>query len=354
MSLQNIHTRAATSAEGLPTTEALHRDSVDDMDASALHPPIASGGASFGLAELMLLLVAAVWGSSYAFAKQATQQLPVLEFLALRFGLTFVLLLPALKPLFNGQGRQALRVGGLLGANLLAVFVCETFGVSLTTASNAAFLISLCVAFTPLVEWWMFGERPAHRMFWAAGLSVLGAALLSLTSATEAAVGWGDALMLAAAVLRALMVCLTRRLTRQDAGPGRPAQPAPPALTLTALQAGVVALGAAALATAGHAANGTPWPALPTQAAFWWPMLFLVLFCTVFAFFAQNYAAARTSPSRVSLLMGSEPVFGALFAVYWLGEVVSGWGWLGGLLIVVAAWGVTMPRAQGLTPAQST
>ena len=321
---------------------------------AVVRPRVAAGGASFGVAELMLLLVAAVWGSSYAFAKQATQQLPVLEFLALRFGLTFVLLLPALKPLFNGQGRQGLRVGGVLGANLLAVFVCETFGVSLTTASNAAFLISLCVAFTPLVEWWMFGQRPASRLFWAAGLSVLGAALLSLTSATEAAVGWGDALMLLAAVLRAVMVCLTRRLTRQDTRAGQPAPPSLPALTLTALQAGVVALGAGALATAGHIVHGQPWPALPTQAAFWWPMVFLVLFCTVFAFFAQNYAAARTSPSRVSLLMGSEPVFGALFAVYWLGEVVSGWGWLGGLLIVVAAWWVTTPRAQALTPSQST
>ncbi|MDB5894481.1 MAG: protein of unknown function transrane, partial [Rhodoferax sp.] len=52
------------------------------------------------MAEMMLLAVAVVWGSSYAVAKQATQQLPVMEFLALRFGLTFLLLIPALKPLF--------------------------------------------------------------------------------------------------------------------------------------------------------------------------------------------------------------------------------------------------------------
>ena len=299
--------------------------------------------AAFGPAELMLLLVAAVWGSSYTFAKEATQQLPVLEFLALRFGLTFVLLLPALKPLFNGQGRQALRVGGLLGANLLAVFVCETFGVSLTTASNAAFLISLCVAFTPLVEWWMFGQRPDPRLFWAAALSVLGAALLSLTTGREASVGWGDGLMLLAALLRAVMVCMTRRLTHQSKAPLQPPLPPLPALTVTALQSGVVALGAGALAWAGHVVHGQPWPALPTHGAFWGAMAFLVVFCTVFAFFAQNYAVARTSPSRVSLLMGSEPVFGALFAMLWLGESVSAGGWVGGLLIVVSAWWVTLP-----------
>ncbi|QRF57949.1 DMT family transporter [Variovorax paradoxus] len=288
----------------------------------------------FGMAELMLLLVAAVWGGSYAVAKQATLQLPVLEFIALRFGLTFLVLLPALRPLVGPQWRQGLAVGGLLGANLLAIFVCETFGVSLTSASNAAFLISLCVAFTPLAEWWLLGERPAPRVFAAAAISLAGAALLSLSahaSASSAGLGWGDALMVAAAVLRALMVCLTRRLA------GRHALPA---LTLTAVQAGTMALGAAVLALA---VSGGAWHVPPATASFWWGMAYLVLLCTVFAFFAQNHAASRTSPSRVSLLMGSEPVFGALIAVWGFGERVGPGGWIGGAMIVAAAWWVTLP-----------
>jgi drug/metabolite transporter (DMT)-like permease len=289
--------------------------------------------AGIGAAEIMLLLVAAVWGGSYAVAKQATQQLPVLEFIALRFGLTFVVLLPALKPLFNAQWRQGLAVGGLLGANLLAIFLCETFGVSLTTASNAAFLISLCVALTPFVEWWLLGQRPPRRMFWAAGLSAVGAALLSATSPAEISVGWGDGLMVVAAFLRAVMVCMTRRLA------GRHSMPA---LTLTAVQSGVMALGAMAISLV---ASKGAWHMPPATASFWWGMAYLVLLCTVFAFFAQNHAASRTSPSRVSLLMGSEPVFGALIAVYGFGETVGAWSWIGGLLIVVAAWWVTMPQS---------
>lgn len=292
-----------------------------------------------GGAELMLLLVAAVWGGSYAVAKQATQQLPVLEFIALRFGLTFLVLLPALRSLFGVRWRQGLAVGGLLGANLLAIFVCETFGVSLTSASNAAFLISLCVALTPFVEWWLLGQRPARRVFWAAGLSALGAAMLSATSPAELSVGWGDGLMVIAAFLRAVMVCMTRRLA------GRHALPA---LTLTAVQAGVMAAGAALLALAASLASpaqgaGAAWHLPPATASFWWGMAYLVLLCTVFAFFAQNHAASRASPSRVALLMGSEPVFGALIAVYGFGERVGPWGWAGGLLIVAAAWWVTMP-----------
>jgi drug/metabolite transporter (DMT)-like permease len=289
--------------------------------------------AGIGAAEIMLLLVAAVWGGSYAVAKQATQQLPVLEFIALRFGLTFVVLLPALRPLFNAQWRQGLAVGGLLGANLLAIFLCETFGVSLTTASNAAFLISLCVALTPFVEWWLLRQKPAQRVFWAAGLSAVGAALLSATSPADISVGWGDGLMVVAAFLRAVMVCMTRRLA------GRHSMPA---LTLTAVQSGVMALGAMTISLV---ASKGAWHMPPATASFWWGMAYLVLLCTVFAFFAQNHAASRSSPSRVSLLMGSEPVFGALIAVYGFGERIGAWGWAGGLLIVLAAWWVTMPQS---------
>jgi drug/metabolite transporter (DMT)-like permease len=292
--------------------------------------------AGIGAAEIMLLLVAAVWGGSYAVAKQATQQLPVLEFIALRFGLTFVVLLPALKPLFHAQWRQGIAVGGLLGANLLAIFVCETFGVSLTTASNAAFLISLCVALTPFVEWWLLGQRPEQRVFWAAGLSAVGAAMLSATSPADMSMGWGDGLMVIAAFLRAVMVCMTRRLA------GRHSMPA---LTLTAVQSGVMGLGAAALSLV---VSKGAWHMPPATASFWWGMAYLVLLCTVFAFFAQNHAASHSSPSRVSLLMGSEPVFGALIAVHGFGETVGAWGWAGGLLIVVAAWWVAMPQSTAL------
>lgn len=70
---------------------------------------------------------------------------------------------------------------------------------------------------------------------------------------------------------------------------------------------------------------------------FWRYLAYLVLACTLFAFFAQNYAIKRSNPTRVALLMGSEPAFGALFAMVWLNEVISVQGWLGGGLIIAAS-----------------
>ncbi len=227
----------------------------------------------------------------------------------------------------------------MLGLNLLAIFVCETFGVSLTTASNAAFLISLCVAFTPLCEWWLLRERPGRAVLSAAALSLLGAGLLAFQHGGVSGLAWGDGLMVLAAFLRGAMVCLTRRHGQRHGLP---------ALTVTAVQMGVMALGSAALMLA---VQGPGWPPLPRTVPFWGAMAFLVLLCTLFAFFVQNHAASRTSPSRVALLMGSEPLWGALIAMLWMGERMTAQGWLGGLLIVGAAWWVTRRSAAGACPA---
>lgn len=289
----------------------------------------------FSPIDALLLLVAIIWGGSYSAAKVATGQMMVLQFLVLRFGLTFLLLLPALRGLVRPGWRAALVGASGLGLNLLAIFVCETFGVSLTTASNAAFLISLCVAFTPLCEWVLLKTRPSGGMLAAAGLSLCGAGLLAFQHGGATGLNAGDALMVLAALLRGVMVCLTRRL-----GARHPL----PALTLTAVQLGVMTLGATALMLALH---DTAWQPLPTNGSFWSAMAFLVLLSTLLAFFAQNYAASRTSPSRVALLMGSEPLWGALIAVYWMGEPMTLQGWLGGLLIVASAWWATRPVSSG-------
>ena len=282
------------------------------------------------LSDLTLLVVAMVWGTSYGVAKEALALYPVLGFLALRFGLTFVLLAPTLLRASAQQRRDAWRSGVPLGGWLLAIFLCETFGVAHTQASNAALLISLCVVMTPFAQWWLLGQRPARAGFAFAAVSLLGAALLS--GGLTGGLAWGDGLMLGAAVLRAILVCQTSRLTRSSSATS---------LQLTAVQSGVICLGCLLLALLTHGGL----PDLPSQAAFWQGTLYLVLGCTVFAFFAQNWALKHSAPSRVALLTSSEPAFGALFAVWWLGESLSPMGWLGGALIVLAALWTTLRRS---------
>lgn len=271
------------------------------------------------IAEVMLLLVAFIWGTSYGVAKGALVFYPVLGFLCVRFIMTFMVLVPTLR---GAQFRAALRPGLALGTLLLCIFLSETYGVAQTSASNAAFLISLCVVLTPIVEWLVFGNRPTGEAIALGGLSLAGAMLLTGTFGVD--MNRGDWLILLAALLRAVMMCATRRMLQNAEIP---------ALALTAVQVGVVGFGSLIilLFTAGSL------PPLPSETSFWTATVYLVLFCTLFAFFAQIYALRYTAPTRASLLMGAEPLFGACFAVMWLGEQLTPLAWCGGVLIVVAS-----------------
>ncbi|THF63967.1 EamA family transporter [Pseudothauera nasutitermitis] len=288
-------------------------------------------GRKVWLADLALLAAAVVWGTSYGTTKEALNHYPVLAFVALRMLATGALLAPAVLRAGAAQWPALLRVGVPTGLLLLAIFLCETFGVFRTTASNAAFLISLCVILTPFAEWLLLGRRPARTVFLAACVSVAGVWLLTGGARLDA-LNLGDALILAAAVLRAGMVVLTRRLTA-----GKHFS----SLALTAVQTVVVGIGSLCAALALLPAGAF---ALPEAPSFWLYTGYLVLFCTVFAFFAQNYALRRTTPTRAALLMGSEPLFGALFAIAFVGERLSALAWLGGGLVCAATLWVALGR----------
>ena len=274
----------------------------------------------------------------------------VQNLLALRFGITFLLLSPALRHL-RGIGQRTLMALMGTGVLLFAIFLFETFGVLHTRAANAAFLISLCVVLTPLVEWALLKRRPGKVEWTAVSLSLLGALLL--TGDGEMVFNWGDGLILLAALFRALQVCLLKRVTQGVELP---------ALTVTAVQAGVVALGSIGLVLMFMPQPVATLLAMQNAEVFWSYVVYLVLACTLFAFFAQNYAIKRSSPTRVALLMGSEPAFGALFAMFWLGEKISAQGWVGGALIVGSALAATvrwrpappLSTALGASPRPST
>ncbi|SEQ55176.1 DMT family transporter [Microlunatus flavus] len=278
-----------------------------------------------GLAtDLVLMGVALVWGSSYLVAKDLTLAAPVLVVLALRYAISAVALgVVCRRAHVRVTSVRELAVGVLLGCTQAAVLTLETFGVSRTTATNAGLIISLTVVLTPLLDG-LWRRRPMPAPFFAAtAVAVVGVALLVSGDGFRAP-GWGDGLMLAAAAVRAVHVSLIGRLTT-----GR----AYGSLTLTTTQAvvGAVLLSAAAAPELGRTVTHLP-------PAAWAQLGYLALACTVFAFLAQTWAIRRTSPSRASLLMGTEPVWAVAVGVTLGGESLSVVTAGGAVLIVAATY----------------
>ncbi|GAA2252881.1 DMT family transporter [Kitasatospora cystarginea] len=276
--------------------------------------------------DLPVLAVAVVWGSSFLVVKQLATPQTVLPVLVLRFGLVLPLLgLFAFRALRGLTAREWLG-GAALGAVLGAIFLLETYGAVHTSATNAGLIVSLTMVLTPLAESAVRRTAPSWSFLGAAGLSVLGVALL--TGGGFRAPGMGDLLVLAAALVRTVHV-LTMSRTRAIAGTD--------SLALTWVQ----------LATSGLvfviASVFTGPSALAVAAGFgpvqWVYLLHLSLLCTLFAFFVQMWAVRATSPSRVSLLLGTEPLWAAVFGTTLGGDRLSPLALLGGLLVLVGTEG---------------
>ena len=106
-------------------------------------------------------------------------------------------------------------------------------------------------------------------------------------------------------------------------------------VALTATQAFVVSLAALAMLVS---SQGLGELAVEAGVEFWLSVAFLSLFCTIAAFYVQNAAVRRTTPTRVGLLMGTEPLFGFALARLLLSEPVTAWTLTGAVLIVAGTF----------------
>jgi drug/metabolite transporter (DMT)-like permease len=278
--------------------------------------------------DLLLLLVAVSWGSTYLVAKQLVTAGTVMALLAVRMLLAAGVMAAIAGVRRKRLTRKEVRAGIPIGMLLTAVFAFETFGLAHTSATNAGLIISLTMVFTPVLESVVLRRRLPAAFFTAAIIAVVGVVLLA-GNGTFDPPNLGDLLVLGAAVMRAAHVVSMHKLTGGKAIDS---------LHLTTVQLGTCAL----LFTTGSFIYGDPITHYlsrldPRQGVMF---LYLVLICTVFAFFVQIWAVRRTSPSRVSLLLGTEPVWAAVIGITIAHDSIGPAGYCGiALILTGTAWG---------------
>ncbi|TFC19499.1 DMT family transporter [Cryobacterium glucosi] len=287
--------------------------------------------------DLLLLLVAAAWGSTYLVAKELVTPQSVVALLATRKLLAAVIMAALVAARRHRITQAELRSGILLGIVLTAVFAFETFGIAHTSATNAGVIISLTIVFTPILDSAVSGRRLPGRFFLAALIAIGGVALLASGGVFQAP-SLGDLLVLAAAIIRAIHVTSMSRLTGNT-----PMN----SLHLTTVQLSTCAM----IFSAASLFYGDSIPHFlarldPGRTVLF---LYLVVACTVFAFLIQTWAVRRTSPSRVSLLLGTEPVWAALVGIAVAHDPVAVAGYVGiALILAGTAWGRSVEQRHRL------
>ena len=280
----------------------------------------------FGKVDVLLLATAIFWGGSYLAAKDLTEHASVNSILAFRFTAAAVIMTLIVLARGNKFSRADWQLGALYGVAVGTIMQIETNGIKLTSATNAGLIISLTIIFTPILEsLWSRSWLP-RKFFIAAVGAIVGVALLVSGNGFKEP-NFGDALMLGAAILRAITTTAQGKLAE-----GRKVS----SFNVTVVQLSVCGLSYLALDF-----GGTVKLVNEFETQQWLNMAFLVLLCTVFGFVALQYGILRTSPSRASLLLSTEPIWAVLTATVFGGEQLFFVGFIGAALIIGCSyWGL--------------
>ncbi|HBE79051.1 MAG TPA: EamA family transporter [Firmicutes bacterium] len=283
---------------------------------------------SYGLAVVGAVLI---WSVSFVATKIAFRAFPPLTLGALRFIFAAVMLgvilwiqrgliIPAPRDLFR------LCLSGILGTTIY--FSMENLGVQLATAADAALIVSSYPAITMLLEMFIYRATISWIRFVGAGLAILGVFLIIRESSniggTHRVIG--DLILAATGIVWSFYNFVTRKVVNQY-----------PIVLVTFYQ--TVAGAIAFLPLAWLEREKWQIPTTDSLGA----LFYLGVFCSVIAFLLYAYGLKRLASSTAVTLMNLVPVFGVIFAVIFLHEVMSVIQFAGGS-IVIAGIGLSIRK----------
>lgn len=271
-----------------------------------------------------LVGVAAVWGGTFVLVADAIARYPMYGFLGWRFAVAtaaFLLLFPKAVRRLDGPN---LRMGLLAGVFLTLGYVFQTWGLAPgvgTTPARAAFITGLYVIIVPLLQALWLRRMPRKATMLGAALASAGLWLLSgITGGAGGVWSTGDTLVAVCALAYSVhMIVLGSTDERHDTA----------ALTLVQLATITVACTTISLLTEE--------PAVPTDGLVWFAIVLCGVLASAVAFIVQTWAQRRIPPSRVALILVTEPAFGGVFGwatagVWPLREVLGASLMLGGMI----------------------
>lgn len=261
--------------------------------------------------KFMLVLAAAIWGLGTVAIKDSVGEVPPSWIVGFRFAIGGTALLILFhRTVLKHISRESLIAGAFLGVWIALSYLFNGEGLANTTASNSSFLTATYCVITPFLAWIISRARPTRWNILAAVLCITGVGFISLAGNLESfSIGYGDAVTLVSAFWIAIHLVFQAKLSiRYDT------------LTLTVIQfivAGIIGCVVAAVT------EGAPDPVTVLEPTFIRNVLYLALFAGCISLSLQNIGLAHVPAGPASLLLATESVFGVIFSVVLLGEVLT-------------------------------
>ncbi|MEY4639755.1 MAG: hypothetical protein RLY13_753 [Actinomycetota bacterium] len=284
-------------------------------------------------AAIALVAVAASWGAAFVLMKDAINEQPFYDFLAIRFTIATAVMVLAKPKMLKTLDAKMVKHGVILGILLSLGYITQTIGLELSTAAITGFITGLYVVLTPLFGWFIFKKPVGKKLIAGVILATIALGMISITGVGfEVGQIW---VMVCAIFFAAHIVGLSIWSPGKDV------------YTLTVLQLATVG----AVSWIGSFWNDGAYQS-PADSTGWFAVIFTAVFATALAFFIQTWAQSLMDASRVAILLTSEVVWAALIAVAVGQEVLGVRTIIGGAIMVAAMLIVEWPSKKEVLSVQ--
>jgi len=270
------------------------------------------------LAQLGMVITTMIWGITFVMVKDALNDADPFMFAFLRFGLAFLI-----GSLFAYNKIESITINELVaglvcGFTLFAGYAFQNYGLMETTPSKSAFITSVSVIMVPVILF-LFRIHIVKMKIWISTfLAVVG--LYILLDPTGTGLNFGDILTFGCALSFAVHVIFQDRYLTKGVDVVN--------FFLTQMLFITIFSFIAAMLFEGNTFYFTDRLLIA--------VIVTGILATFVCFTLMIWAQTILDANQTAILLSLEPVFAALFSTFVAAEILGFYGWVGGVIIVVA------------------
>lgn len=196
-------------------------------------------------------------------------------------------------------------------------YLFQTEGQKLTTVSSCAFFTATNVVYVPIIAFICFKKKITPRFLIAAIIALLGTAILNYDG-TSYQFGLGEVYNLLGAVCFAIQIAYMGTLAQHNKPFG--------CAGLQLFVMGIIAICIVPFVKVNHFGNGS--------LEGWMGIIYVTLISSALAYVIQGFAEKYVDETISGILLSQESVFGTIFSVLILNEVLTVYRIVGGAIVV--------------------
>ena len=276
------------------------------------------------LAQIGLVFTTLAWGATFVMVKEGLNHAQPFTFGAYRFLIATICTAFLVRSRIFELNKQEFLGAVICGFFLFTGYTFQNFGLwenefyISTTPSKSAFITSISIIMVPLMLVLSGLQKVSNRIWVAIILATIG--LYLLLDPSGSGISLGDGLTFGCATCFAIHIIIQDRYAKGGIHVTR----------FFFIQVAVVTLLSFICSYF-----------FDTQPPTWSPelinaLLMTGIIATTIAILIMIWAQQILSPSQTALIFSLEPVFAAVFSWILIGELLGFWGWVGGVLVVIA------------------